>query len=287
MLNKNCGGPISSFVPLTVRLTPTAQNVSKILSVSFPVFLEKKEFPREAFLHSWHLRRRCSQSKAALFCLFICCCWYNNVSGGDRKQDRGGQRLKRHRALPRTAGHWLLEFSLREERSDPPFQELIVGERTGADVGGYRRSLPANSYSFLIQKIRRGNGALTRASIKISTLGTLSLNPHFSLILLLHLFPHLSHLGISWTGCASSSIEAITSKIQNAEATMSQKYHPSYQNFEVTGLDRDRFNGGFALLIPLVDYSQRRLSTFHLNWISEPNHNLGWGWNWRLYLCLF
>lgn len=127
---------------------------------------------------------------------------------------------------------------------------------------------------------------LTQASIKISTLGTLSLNPHFSLILLLHLFPHLSHLGISWTGCASSSIEAITSKIQNAEATMSQKYHPSYQNFEVTGLDRDRFNGGFALLIPLVDYSQSRLSTFHLNWISEPNHNLGWGWNWRLYLCL-
>lgn len=182
-----------------------------------PSFLEKKEFPREAFLHSWHLRRRCSQSKAALFCLFIRCCWRNNISDGGRKQDRGQSAsqllLKRHRAFPRRAGHRLLDFSLREERSFPPFQDLLWGERTGADVGGYWRSLPANSYGFLIQQIGRGNGALTWASVKISTLGTMSLSPHFFLILLLHLFPHLSHSGISWTAFASSS-EAITFKIQ-------------------------------------------------------------------------
>lgn len=130
------------------------------------------------------------------------------TGGQEARSGRSASQLllMRHRVLPRTAGHRPLDFFLREERSVPPFQDLILGERTGADVGGYWRSLPANSSSFLIQQIRRGNAVLTRASVKIGTLGTMSLSPHFSLVLLLHLFPHLSHSGISWTGCASSSI---------------------------------------------------------------------------------
>lgn len=232
LVNRNCGGPVSSFPPLAVGL-PLPKMCQKSSQFPSPSFLEKKEFPREAFSHSWHLRRRCSQSKAALFCLFICCCWCNNISDGGRKQDRGQSAsqllLKRHRAFPRRAGHRLLDFSLREERSFPPFQDLLWGERTGAEAGGYWRSLPANSYGFLIQQIGRGNCALTRASVKISTLGTMSLSPHFSLILLLHLFPHLSHSGISWTAFASSS-EAITSKIQKAEAGMNQMHHTPFEN---------------------------------------------------------
>lgn len=69
--------------------TPRPKMCQKSSRFPSPSFLEKKEFPREAFSHSWHLRRRCSQSKAALFCLFLCCCWCNNVSDGGQEAASG------------------------------------------------------------------------------------------------------------------------------------------------------------------------------------------------------
>lgn len=153
--------PISSLASLTLRLS----DYPKCVKILFP---SRSSWRRRNFLGK-HLRFLASAAKAGLLCSIyqILLLASHPVQGP----------LKRHTTFPGTVAHRLV--FLTEGRKVPP---LIRPLLTDFGVGGY--VLLANSFPSL--RRRQGNGAVTG---KISMLGTKSLESHFSLILLLDLFP--------------------------------------------------------------------------------------------------
>lgn len=224
-----CGRPISSFPPLTVRLTPTAQNVSK--SSRFPSLSSwrRRNFlgKRFTFLASEEVLQPKPGCFVLSFYILLLIQQPPDKAGGSIGAARilpppPASLLKRHGTLPGTFARRLSNFSPREERSITPFQNLILGERSGRWCGwileiSARQQLQLPDPTNKTRKRRSDTGFCQNKHVgdNVSQLALLSDSPP-------RLISHLSHSGISWTEHANSSIEAITPKIQNTEAWMNE-----------------------------------------------------------------